>query len=201
MTGQQIKNVLEDALDFYLDPSGSWGAYPRASGLRFDVNEAMPKGSRVSNVEVNPKLAAAEWTSIDMSANYTVVTNNFIATPRDGYYEFGKIDAALKVDTYVEYAQSFIEYASVVENLNPVGADRASTQNWSDQLPDTLAPSRHVTKSPTASPIMTSVTSSPVATPSCTMDNTKKGKCKKTKKAKKSKDSKSPKSPKGRIRQ
>lgn len=35
MTGTQIKNVLEDAIDFYLDPTGSWGAYPRASGLRF----------------------------------------------------------------------------------------------------------------------------------------------------------------------
>lgn len=143
MTGQQIKNVLEDAIDFYLDPSGSWGAYPRASGLRFDVNEAMPKGSRVSNVEVNPKLAGT-WTKIDMLASYTVVTNNFIATPRDGYYEFGNIDDSLKVDTYVEYAQSFIEYAASVDSLTPVGPDRASTQNWSDKVTTTHLTLLHI---------------------------------------------------------
>lgn len=139
MTGEQITNVLEDALDFYLDPTGSWGAYPRASGLRFDVNEALPKGSRVSNLEVNAKLAAS-WAPIDMSANYTVVTNNYIAIPKDGYFEFGNVDDSLKYDTYVEYAQSFIEYAESVGVLEPVSADRASTQNWTDQAPETTSP-------------------------------------------------------------
>lgn len=65
-----------------------------------------------------------------MSASYTVVTNNFIATPRDGYYEFANVAEDLKVDTYVEYAQSFIDYAKSVESLEPVPADRASTQVW-----------------------------------------------------------------------
>ena len=138
MTGQQIKTVLEDAIDFYLDPTGSWGAYPRASGLRFDVNEAMEKGSRVSNLQVNAKLASS-WTDIELDATYTVVTNNFIATPRDGYYEFGNIAEELKVDTFVEYAQSFIEYAETLDALEPVPEDRASTQNWSDVLP-TMSP-------------------------------------------------------------
>lgn len=198
MTGQQIKNVLEDAIDFYLDPAGSWGAYPRSSGLRFDVNEAMPKGSRVSNVQVNPKLAGS-WTAIDMSGSYTVVTNNFIATPRDGYYEFGNIDASLKVDTYVEYAQSFIEYASTVDSLTPVGPDRASTQNWSDQLPDTSSPtiSRKTdkpTSTPTSSPITKSPTLAPVKAP--TQSPTAPTCVKSSKGVKCSKDKKSPKSEK-----
>jgi len=85
MTGAQIKKVLEDAINFYLDPTGSWGAYPRASGLRFDVNEAMDFGMRVTNLEVNAKLAG-EWGAIDMDASYIVVTNNYIATPKDGYF-------------------------------------------------------------------------------------------------------------------
>lgn len=136
MTGQQIKNVLEDAINFYLDPSGSWGAYPRASGLRFDVNEALPFGSRVSNMEVNAKLEGT-WSAIDMSATYTVVTNNYIAGSKDGYFEFGNVDDSLKEDTFVEYAQSFIEYAESVKVLEPVPADRASTQNWSDVVPPT----------------------------------------------------------------
>ena len=139
MTGQQIKNVLEDAINFYLDPAGSWGAYPRASGLRFDVNEALSFGSRVSNMEVNTKLAGS-WSAIDMSANYTVVTNNYIAGSKDGYFEFGNVDDSLKEDTFVEYAQSFIEYAESVKVLEPVPGDRASTQNWSDVVPPTSAP-------------------------------------------------------------
>jgi len=155
MTGEQIMNVLEDALDFYLDPTGSWGAYPRASGLRFDVNEALPKGSRVSNLEVNAKLAAS-WAPIDMSATYTVVTNNYIVIPKDGYYEFGNVDDSLKYDTYVEYAQSFIEYAESVGVLAPVSVDRASTQNWTDKVPETTSP----TGSPTGSPVK--ATGSPV---------------------------------------
>ncbi len=138
MTGKQIKTVLEDAIDFYLNPSGSWGAYPKSSGLRFDVNEAKDYGSRVSNLEVNPKLAGT-WTAIEMSKTYTVVTNNFIATPRDGYNEFGNIPDEKRVDTFVEYAQSFIEYSKSVGVLEPVPTERASTQNWTDKLTFTVA--------------------------------------------------------------
>lgn len=146
MTGQQIHNVLEDAVDFYLDPAGSWGAYPRASGLRFDVNEAASKGRRITNLEINARLAGS-FQPIDMTKTYSVVTNNFIATPRDGYYEFGNIADELKVDSYVEYAQSFIEYAQDVGTLEKVSDENASTQVWAD-----------TTESPTASPTTSAAT-------------------------------------------
>lgn len=146
MTGQQIHNVLEDAVEFYLDPAGSWGAYPRASGLRFDVNEAAMKGKRITNLEVNAKLAGS-FEPIDLTKTYTVVTNNFIATPRDGYYEFGNIAEELKVDSYVEYAQSFIEYIQDVGTLEKVSDENASTQVWADT---TKAPTEAPTEAPTA---------------------------------------------------
>lgn len=161
MTGEQIKNVLEDAIDFYLDPSGSWGAYPRASGLRFDVDEGQEKGSRVTNLEVNPKLAA-EWESIDVSTSYTVVTNNFIATPRDGYYEFGNIGEELKVDTYLEYAQSFIEYAKSVESLHSVDPNLASTQTWIGAATEALTTTMPITEAPISVP---TITESPTENP------------------------------------
>lgn len=144
MTGTQIKQVLEDAINYYLDPSGSWGAYPRASGLRFDVNEAKEFGHRVSNLEVNPRLAGS-WTPIDMDKRYTIVTNNYIATPRDGYFEFGNVPEEDRLDTYVEYAQSFIEYAESVESLEPVSNDSRSTKNWSDELAPTPSPTDSLT--------------------------------------------------------
>ena len=132
MTGAQIKKVLEDALNFKIDPSGSWGAYPRASGLRFDVNEGELFGARIINLEVNPRLEG-EWEGIDMEETYTVVTNSFIAHPRDGYYEFGNVPAENKVDSYVEYAQSFIEYVKSVGTITAVADENKPTQHWSDQ--------------------------------------------------------------------
>jgi 5'-nucleotidase len=131
MTGQQIKNVLEDAMDYYIDPAGSYGAYPRSSGLRFDINEAMDKGSRVNNIEVNSRLEG-EWVEMDMSKTYSLTTNNFLADGKDGYGEFANIDRSLMVDTFVEYAQSFIEYAEKAGTLTKVSPDRASTQTWTD---------------------------------------------------------------------
>ena len=119
MTGQQIIDVLEDALSNTLDDGGSTGSYPYASGLRYHVDASASEGNRISNVEINPRLNAT-WTAIDPAATYTVVTNDFIASGQDGYDTFGTIfDAGLYVDTFTEYAQGFIDY---VEGLTEAGA-------------------------------------------------------------------------------
>lgn len=90
MTGQQIKNVLEDAFDYALSEGGSTGSYPYASGLRFDVDASQAKGSRFSNLEVNSRVAG-DWGALDLAATYTVVTNNYIAAGQDGYTTFAEI--------------------------------------------------------------------------------------------------------------
>lgn len=77
MSGQQVKDSIEDAVDM-AHFGGSSGAYPYASGLRFDVDASRPKGSRVTNIEVNKRLADS-WKPIDLDAHYVVVTNNYIA--------------------------------------------------------------------------------------------------------------------------
>ncbi|MEM8659285.1 MAG: 5'-nucleotidase C-terminal domain-containing protein [Pseudomonadota bacterium] len=134
MTGQQIVDVLEDALSNTLDEGGSTGSYPYASGLRYDVDASAERGSRISNVEVNPRVAGS-WNAIDPVAVYTVVTNDFIASGRDGYATFGEIfEQGLFVDTFTEYAQGFIDY---VESLTESGSalmklplEEYSTQNY-----------------------------------------------------------------------
>lgn len=126
LTGQQIKSALEDGLDYYLVPNGSTGAYPKTSGLRFHVNEAMKKGSRISNMEINPALKG-EWAPLDMLKNYTLVTTDYIASGKDGYYEFEGSDY---LDLGLEYAASFIDYAKMVKVLEKVPKERASTQSW-----------------------------------------------------------------------
>lgn len=110
MTGQQIINVLEDALANTLDANGSSGSYPYASGLRYNVDASKAKGMRISKVEINSRVAG-QWAAIDPAATYKVVTNNFIASGRDGYTTFGEVfNAGNYVDTYTEYAQGFVSY-------------------------------------------------------------------------------------------
>lgn len=115
MTGQQIKDVLEDAMDATM--TGSTGSYPYAAGLRWTVNLAEAKGSRISNLEINPRVAGS-WTAIDLSKNYKVVTNSFTASGQDGYLTFKTIPDTLKLNTYLDYAQSFVDY---VEKLTAEG--------------------------------------------------------------------------------
>ena len=136
MTGAQIKAVLEDALDYGLNPEGSSGAYPYASGLRYAVDASQAKGARVSNIEVNARLTG-DWIAIDSAATYTVVTNNFIASGRDGYTTFGEVfDAGNFVDTYTEYAQGFIDYVEALTEqgamLQKLPAAEYSTQSYID---------------------------------------------------------------------
>jgi hypothetical protein len=62
---------------------------------------------------------------------YSVVTNDFVATPRDGYYTFGEINKANDTEffnTYVLYAQSFIDFVKDVKVLNDPPLEQYSTQ-------------------------------------------------------------------------
>lgn len=131
MTGAEIKAVLEDAMDFALQPDGSTGAYPYASGLRFDVVASAPKGDRIRNLEVKLK-TDTDWFPISMGRYYTVVTNDFIAAGRDGYLTFGEISAEGRVrNTYLNYAQSFVDYVrSVGGTVRRLPYSEYSTQSF-----------------------------------------------------------------------
>ena len=128
MTGAEIKNVLEDALDYALNPEGSTGAYPYAAGLRWHVDASKSKGSRFSKIEFKgPK--DLKWTALDLTRQYTVVTNNYISGGRDGYLTFGSISKEGRVtNTYLDYAQSFVDYVRKVGVVEKLDADDYSTQ-------------------------------------------------------------------------
>lgn len=129
MTGDQIRRVLEDAVQFFLVLGGSGGAYPFGAGLRWYLNYTAPFGSRFTNIMVNKRLEST-WSPLNLTESYTVVTNNFVATPRDGYVAFGEVnktDPTKYVDTYVFYAQSLVEYAKYLDVITDPPLSEYST--------------------------------------------------------------------------
>lgn len=134
MTGAQIKAVLEDAFDYAISPDGSTGAYPYAAGLRWDVDRSQTKGMRFSNLEVMRK-GTSTWSALDLSASYKVVTNSYIAGGRDGYLTFGVTSAeeGKVVDTFLDYAQSFVDYVEAEGSISKLPLSEYSTQKYYDE--------------------------------------------------------------------
>ncbi len=109
ITGAQLKEMLEAAIHFSLVESD--GAYPYVSGLRFDVDASAPEGRKVSNLEVNPRLAG-EWTALDVldtatatATTYTLVTNDYSAQGKDGYDILGTLPAT---NSFLDYVEAFL---------------------------------------------------------------------------------------------
>ena len=132
MTGTEIKAVLEDAIAFSIEPDGSTGAYPYASGLRFDVDLNAAEGSRVTNMEMKPS-GTTTWVPFVLGDTYTVATNSFVASGGDRYTTFEDVsNDGRVVDTFLDYAQSFIDYIEQDSGgvLNKPAAGDYSTQNF-----------------------------------------------------------------------
>lgn len=111
LTGEEVVAVLEDATDYALN-SGSTGAFPYASHLRFDVDKGAAKGNRIQNVEVKDRQTGT-WSPIDPAATYRVATNSFTALGKDGYDTFAAVvaaDPSALEDSSVAYAVPLVEY-------------------------------------------------------------------------------------------
>ena len=129
MTGAEIKTVLEEALDYALQPDGSDGAYPYAAGLRWHVDTSKPAGSRLSNMEFKGRNDSS-WSALDSSLTYRVVTNNYIASGRDGYLSFKSVkNDGRYTDTYLDYAQSFVDYVLERGSIGKLPDSEYSTQS------------------------------------------------------------------------
>lgn len=131
MTGAEIKSVLEEALDYALQPDGSTGAYPYAAGLRWHVDAAKPIGQRLSNMEFKGRNDSS-WSPLDSTATYKLVTNNYIAAGRDGYLTFKTVkNDGRYLDTYLDYAQSFVDYVRERGSVGKLPESEYSTQTIS----------------------------------------------------------------------
>ena len=130
MTGAEISQVLEEALDLALSPDGSTGAYPYAAGLRWDIDASKSIGSRFSNIQFKAP-SESNWSDLDLSRTYKVATNNYIAAGKDGYKTFGIVSKSGRiVDTYLDYAQSFVDYIKKYKSIDKLPLEDYSTQSY-----------------------------------------------------------------------
>ncbi|OMH41126.1 NAD nucleotidase [Desulfurobacterium indicum] len=115
MTGKEVKQVLEDAISNFMDKHGSTGSFPYVYGIRYDVDLSKPYGSRVYNIEIMERRTGI-WHPIKMNKLYTVVTNSYVASGKDGYVTFVTAQKlhGKGVNTYFGYAESFVD---MVKNL------------------------------------------------------------------------------------
>ncbi len=124
LSGTEVVAALEDAVANHLDLAQSSGSHPYAAGLRWDLDMSKAKGQRLANVQVRNKTTGA-WSAIDTAKTYVLVTNDFIATGKDGYTTLGAAYSAGRyVNTYLLYTQSFVDYVLAKNTIaRPMRAD------------------------------------------------------------------------------
>ena len=109
MTGAEVKQTLEDALNFVFT-GGSTGAFPYGARIRYEATKEGTLGTRIKKLEIyNEKTKA--WEEIDNDKVYHVGTHSYLAAGKDGYTTFGKVNAERPgVNTYLGVETAFIEY-------------------------------------------------------------------------------------------
>lgn len=92
LTGAQVIAALENGLSQVnlSNPSASAGRFPQVAGLRFIWDPKRPANSRIVSVFVQTTTSVngvqnSTFVPINPTANYRVVTNNFMLTGGDGY--------------------------------------------------------------------------------------------------------------------
>lgn len=127
LSGSEVVQSVEDALNRYAaNPSGNTGAFPYGAGIRWDIDMTAGDNARVTNVEVRDR-ATGVWGPIDLTRNYVVVTNSFLAGGGDGAVTFrAAADSGRIVDTFINYAQGLFDYVQQDLNGGPVSVPPAS---------------------------------------------------------------------------
>lgn len=127
LSGDEVVATLEDAVNSVINGTGT-GAYPYTAGLRFNVDMNQPKGSRISAIEWRD--ASGTWGAFDTARNYSLITNNFTAEGGDSYNTLKAVDSARREDTYLDYADSFLQYVKENSPLRRPDTGAFSTQSY-----------------------------------------------------------------------
>lgn len=130
LSGAEIKQTLEHAVSF-LDESDS-GSFPVGAGLRWDLNLLEQAGSRISNLQVNPRLEDGSlWRSIDPDEVLKVATSSYLANGKNGYFSLGTIAKSSNSNfenTFIDHRQAFISFVKDKRFLSDPPLSEYSTQ-------------------------------------------------------------------------
>lgn len=129
VSGQQVKQLLEDAVDFSMLKTGSLGAYPYAANLRWELYAYKPKGRRVVNVEYKNKKTGG-WEPLNEEIRLNMLVNDFISKGSDGYRVLSDIKYEDKTYTQVEYSEAFLAYLRAKKAIQKLHPSDYSTQNY-----------------------------------------------------------------------
>ncbi len=127
MTGTEVKAAVEDGVDSVLAGTGT-GAYPYAAGLRYDVDMNQAKGARVSALEF--RKADGTWETFDLNRQYRVIANDFMAGGGDNYLALKAVTGANREDTFLDYADAFLQYVKERSPLSRPATELYSTRNY-----------------------------------------------------------------------
>ncbi len=109
--GADIKAALENGVSDYPEPKG---AFPQVSGLKFQIDPSQPKGSRVHSVIVGIK-------ALDLTATYSLATNDFMSVGGDEYKMFSKYPQA---GMYGSLDEALIKLIKKRNTISAESADR-----------------------------------------------------------------------------
>lgn len=132
MTGAEVREVLEDAVGHLLANVGSnTGSYPYAAGVRWhlDLTRERIEG-RLVDLQV---FDGNSWQPLDELASYRVITNDYIANGKDGYFAFGDIPAQRREDTGLDYAQALVDFVRAGGSLARPASEQRSTLTFRDR--------------------------------------------------------------------
>ncbi|HEX9025883.1 MAG TPA: 5'-nucleotidase C-terminal domain-containing protein [Clostridium sp.] len=97
LTGKDVKKALEVSVGAYPEAQGG---FLQVSGIKFSFDASKENGNRVSELKVNGK-------DIDLTKQYTVAINDFLAVGGDGY-EMLKTKVIAEFGTYEEIFANYL---------------------------------------------------------------------------------------------
>lgn len=125
LSGAELKSALEDGVDSVMNGADT-GAYPYTAGLRFNVDMNQSQGSRVNSLQF--RQADGSWGPFDLTKSYNVITIDFIAA--GNYNTLKTVPASRQENTFLDYADAFLQYVKDKGALSRLPASEYSTQTY-----------------------------------------------------------------------
>ena len=112
VTGEGLLAAIENGVSGVEDGAGR---FPHVGGMKYTFDPALDPGARVTALDVWDE-ASASYVPLDLTASYTIATNNYLAGGGDGY---DYSEASDRYDTGWLLSDALAEYLSEVGAVAP----------------------------------------------------------------------------------